>query len=158
MAQDCSHHYPSVLAAGYGVSTPICNKFRVAFIDSFLIGCYPYPHLFRKAPPSGSHAICRQLVHISYVCTRAYLISLLRRETNRQAEIKELTSKGKIPFDLELDKDRKLLIKGRAHLMGSVSAVIHDILPAKTIIDNMLKEAVERLQATSRSVNIQARL
>ncbi|KAF9516476.1 hypothetical protein BS47DRAFT_1390723 [Hydnum rufescens UP504] len=79
-------------------------------------------------------------------------------EANRQAEIKELTSQGKIPFDLELQKDPKLLTKGQAYLMGSVSAVIHDVLPAKTIIDSMVKEAVERLQTTSKLVKVQARL
>lgn len=82
---------------------------------------------------------------------------ILNREKNRQGEIKELTSKGKIPFDVELKKDPKLMSK-RAFLMGSVSAVIHDVLPGKTIIDNMVKEAVERLQSTSRMVNAQAKL
>ncbi|KAJ7251278.1 2-nitropropane dioxygenase [Mycena rebaudengoi] len=43
--------------------------------------------------------------------------------TNRQAEIKELTSQGKLPHEL-----------------------INDVLPAKTIVDNMVAEAAVMLQ------------
>ncbi|KAG8713784.1 hypothetical protein FRC11_011007 [Ceratobasidium sp. 423] len=67
-------------------------------------------------------------------------------EENRREEIKELTSKGILPAEHDIEKNPSKSLEARTFLMGSVSAVIKDILPAKTIIDGMVKEAVERLQ------------
>lgn len=70
----------------------------------------------------------------------------MHRENNRQAEIKELTSKGIIPFEHEVSKKPELFMKGRTFLSGRVAAVINDILPAKVIVDSMVEEAVQQLQ------------
>jgi len=67
------------------------------------------------------------------------------REENRQAEIRELTSKGLIPHDHEMQKHPEKFMEGRAWLIGRVSALIHDILPAKVIIDNMVEDASKML-------------
>lgn len=69
----------------------------------------------------------------------------LCREENRQAEIKELTSKGILPAMHDLEKHPEKSIEGRPWLMGRVAALIHDVLPAKTIVDNMVRDAVEQL-------------
>ncbi|QRV86281.1 Nitronate monooxygenase [Ceratobasidium sp. AG-Ba] len=79
-------------------------------------------------------------------------------EENRQQEIKELTSKGIIPNDHEMEKHPEKSLQARTFLMGSVSAVINDILPAKTIVDNMVKEAVERLQTGNNLLTTSAKL
>ncbi len=81
------------------------------------------------------------------------LTPLLYREKNRQAEIKELTSQGKIPWAIELEKNPKLMNEGRSFLMGDVAAMINDIKPAKQIVDEMVAEAVERLKAAGSLVN-----
>ncbi|KAK0194223.1 2-nitropropane dioxygenase [Armillaria mellea] len=67
-------------------------------------------------------------------------------ETNRQDEIKELTSKGIIPAEKDLEEHPEKSISARPWLMGTVSALIHDILPAKGIIENMINDAVEIIQ------------
>jgi len=67
-------------------------------------------------------------------------------ENNRQAEIKELTSKGIIPNEHEMQKHPEKSLEARPWLIGRVAAVIHDVLPAKQIIDNMVNEAAEMLQ------------
>lgn len=67
------------------------------------------------------------------------------RENNRQAEIKELTSKGKLPHWEELKTHPEKSVEGRYFLMGKVAALIHDILPAKEIIDNMVNDAADML-------------
>ena len=67
-------------------------------------------------------------------------------EENRREEIKTLTSKGVIPNEHEMEQHPEKSLQARTFLMGSVSAVIKDVLPAKTIVDNMIKEAVERIQ------------
>ena len=42
--------------------------------------------------------------------------------------------------------------------MGRVAAVIHEILPAKTIVENMVREAVEVLRAGGAMVTIKTKL
>ncbi|ORY29545.1 putative 2-nitropropane dioxygenase [Naematelia encephala] len=59
----------------------------------------------------------------------------------REAEIKKLTAEGKIPHDVELEKHPEKSLEGRMWLMGDVSALIHDVKPAKQIIDDMVAEA-----------------
>ncbi|KAJ1299484.1 hypothetical protein OPQ81_011818 [Rhizoctonia solani] len=73
-----------------------------------------------------------------------YITDYIREwETKRQDEIKELTSKGIIPHDHELEKHPEKSLAGRRFLMGNVAAVIKDVLPAKTIVDNMVAEALD---------------
>lgn len=67
------------------------------------------------------------------------------RENNRQAEIKELLAKGIVPHVHELEKHPEKSVEGRSWLMGRVSALIHDVLPAQVIVDNMVEEAAEVL-------------
>lgn len=78
--------------------------------------------------------------------TLVLTLILLYREENRQKEIKELTSQGILPHENELKQHPEKSVKGRSWLMGEVSALIHDVLPAKTIVDNMVEEAAEILR------------
>jgi NAD(P)H-dependent flavin oxidoreductase YrpB (nitropropane dioxygenase family) len=75
-------------------------------------------------------------------------------ENNRQAEIKELTSKGILPVEHDLEQHPEKSIKARPWLMGRVSALIHDVLPAKTIVDNMVEEAAALLQHGNSLVSV----
>ncbi|KAK0215560.1 2-nitropropane dioxygenase [Armillaria fumosa] len=70
-------------------------------------------------------------------------------ETNCQAEIKELTSKGVIPANWDIEQHPEKSMAGRPWLMGKVSGLIKDILPAKDIVENMANEAAEILQHNS---------
>jgi hypothetical protein len=83
----------------------------------------------------------------------------LNRETNRQEEIKRLVSAGKIPYAFSVtDEAPKSITATYPLLMGSVAALVKDVLPAKVIVEQMVKEAVERLEATSRMVNVSSKL
>jgi len=77
---------------------------------------------------------------------------------NRQAEIKELTSKGILPAEHELEQHPEKSMQARTFLIGRISALIHDVLPAKTIIDNMVKEAAEIFQHNAAMVQVKAKL
>ncbi|KAF5351375.1 hypothetical protein D9758_008030 [Tetrapyrgos nigripes] len=66
--------------------------------------------------------------------------------TNRQAEIKELTSKGIIPVEWDLQQHPEKSLESRAWLMGKVAAMIKDVPPAKDIVENMVNEAAALLQ------------
>ena len=75
-------------------------------------------------------------------------------ETNRQGEIKELTGKGKIPVEHDMetmgdDIDDDTLDNARPFLMGKAAAVVNDELSAKEIIDDMVGSAVKWLATTN---------
>ncbi|KAM0751476.1 2-nitropropane dioxygenase [Meredithblackwellia eburnea MCA 4105] len=72
-------------------------------------------------------------------------------ENNRQADIKNLTSKGTIPVGYED-------VENRPHLMGSVSAMIKSVEPAKKIVDDMVRDAAKILQRNAGFVNPQAKI
>ena len=69
-----------------------------------------------------------------------------------------MTSKGVIPHEQELQKHPEKSIEGRPWLMGRVSSMIHEVLPAKVIVDNMVKDAVEVLQSNAGKVRVGAKL
>ncbi|GES65846.1 2-nitropropane dioxygenase [Aspergillus terreus] len=73
---------------------------------------------------------------------------ILNWEQNRQAEIKELTSKGILPIDHDADAhpdDPEILDNAYPHLMGVCAAEIQQVQSAKEIVDEMMAEAAERL-------------
>ncbi len=66
-------------------------------------------------------------------------------ETNRQQEIRELTSKGIVPCYKEFE-DPAFAAAQRPLLMGQVAGAIKDIKPAKEIVDEMVADAVHALR------------
>ncbi|OBZ79398.1 putative nitronate monooxygenase [Grifola frondosa] len=66
---------------------------------------------------------------------------------NRQDEIKELTSKGIIPHEHEMEEHPEKSIEGLNFPVGRVAAVIDEILPAKVIVENMVSQAAQILQS-----------
>jgi NAD(P)H-dependent flavin oxidoreductase YrpB (nitropropane dioxygenase family) len=79
-------------------------------------------------------------------------------ERNRQPEIAELTAKGIVPNQHEMEKHPEKSIEAVTFLMGNVAALIDDILPAQTIVDNMVNEAATILQDRSRMVGVRTKL
>ncbi|KAM3076050.1 hypothetical protein ACMFMG_006437 [Clarireedia jacksonii] len=75
----------------------------------------------------------------------------LRVRTNEWVEkweaqpekIRELTGKGVVPIEWDFEQGNDVDIP---HLMGVVAGVIEDVKPAGVIVDEMVKEAVERLK------------
>ena len=58
-------------------------------------------------------------------------------------KIKELTEKGVVPLEYDMEKGNDFDIP---HLMGVVAGVITSIQPARQIVDEMVSEAVEQLK------------
>ena len=58
-------------------------------------------------------------------------------------KIKELTDKGVVPLEYDMEKGNDFDIP---HLMGVVAGVITSIQPARQIVDEMVSEAVEQLK------------
>jgi NAD(P)H-dependent flavin oxidoreductase YrpB (nitropropane dioxygenase family) len=61
----------------------------------------------------------------------------------REGEIQKLLEKGVVPLAQDMDDGKDVDIP---FLMGQVSGVIKEILPAKAIIDEMVAEAVDMLR------------
>ena len=79
-------------------------------------------------------------------------------EENRQAEIKQLTDKGTIPVEHDMehipedlaDEDAdKLMEEARPFLMGKASAVVNERKSAKAIVDEMVNEACDWMKTGS---------
>jgi NAD(P)H-dependent flavin oxidoreductase YrpB (nitropropane dioxygenase family) len=106
---------------------------------------------------------------------------IMNWEVERRDEMQSLLSKGVLPINHDLealekaqegksdggDGDSSLegRLKGldiddveRPYLMGEVAAAIHDVKPAKEIMDEMVKEAIQRLRAGSTLVSEGSRL
>jgi len=88
-------------------------------------------------------------------------------EENRRAEIKELTEKGVIPIQHEIERFEKKVKAGevsmptptemmerRPWLMGQCAGAITDIKPAKQIVDDMVKDAIEVITRVSKKVSV----
>lgn len=98
-------------------------------------------------------------------------------ETNRAQEIKELTAKGVIPYESDLDKflsddaekpsivttsgdskadndddDDDPLEKFRPYLMGKCAAVVNEQKPAKAVVDEFVDDAVAWIQKGNKMV------
>ncbi|PGH18699.1 hypothetical protein AJ80_04352 [Polytolypa hystricis UAMH7299] len=71
-------------------------------------------------------------------------------EENRQAEIKELTSKGVIPVEHDMetleDVDDDTIDNARPFLMGKAAAVVNEKKSAKDIVDELVGDAVAWLK------------
>ncbi|KAF9820163.1 hypothetical protein IEO21_01596 [Rhodonia placenta] len=64
----------------------------------------------------------------------------------RRQEIEQLTSEGKIPHDVEVEKHPEKSMEGRAWLMGKVAGSIKDVKPAKEIVNELVTTAATSLQ------------
>jgi NAD(P)H-dependent flavin oxidoreductase YrpB (nitropropane dioxygenase family) len=72
-------------------------------------------------------------------------------ENNRQQEIKDLTSKGILPVEHDLEKlgddlDDDTMDNARPFLMGKVAAVVEERKSAREIVDEFVTDAVKWLQ------------
>lgn len=68
-------------------------------------------------------------------------------EENRTAEIKELTKKGIIPYEHDMEKlsddeDEEKLSQMRPFLMGKAAAVVNEKKSAKEVVDELVNDAV----------------
>ena len=84
-------------------------------------------------------------------------------EENRQQEIKELTSKGIIPVEYDLEKlgddlDDDTMDNARPFLMGKAAAVVDEKKTAKEIVDEFVNDAVKWLQSSNALIVSKAKL
>lgn len=134
-------HKEAILSAGFGdvVKTIIysgrpMNVRRTAYIDEWSV-VFPPLVIFSACSLEGGV-----------------------RHENRATEIRELTSKGIIPYDVDMEKRPEKSLEARPFWLGEVSAMINDVLPAKVIVENMVNDAARILQTNAAKVKVQAKL
>ncbi|RDB20996.1 hypothetical protein Hypma_011424 [Hypsizygus marmoreus] len=66
-------------------------------------------------------------------------------ETKRKAEIETLIAQGKVPHEVELEQHPEKSVAGLSWLMGRVAGSIHDVKPAKEIVDELVTTAATSL-------------
>ena len=69
-----------------------------------------------------------------------------------------MTAKGIIPAEHELSEHPEKSLQARTFLIGRVSALIHDVLPAKVIVDEMVNDAARIIRGNAAKVRIGAKL
>ncbi|KAF8141480.1 2-nitropropane dioxygenase [Boletus edulis] len=77
---------------------------------------------------------------------------------DRQEEIKELLSKGIIPINHDLELHPEKSLESRPWLIGRVAALIHDVLPAQQIVDDMVSDAARIFQQNASLVTVKSKL
>ena len=87
-----------------------------------------------------------------------FLSSVFVTRENRQAEVKALLEKGIIPVEDDLKKHPEKSLSSRPWLTGRVAAQIHEVLPAKKIIEDMVEDAARILMHNASLVNPKAKL
>ena len=91
-------------------------------------------------------------------------------EENRKQEMKELLDQGTIPYTIDIAKYNELRKKenneklamsyvqsysaAQPHLSGQVAGAIKDIKPAKDIVDEMMKEAIQIIQHNANRIKL----
>ncbi|KAJ9653913.1 hypothetical protein H2198_006964 [Neophaeococcomyces mojaviensis] len=111
--------------------------------------------LHKEAVVDASFTDTLRTLVISGRPLRVRMNEYLQKWENQPEKIKELTDKGIVPLAHDMENDVEV---DPPFLMGQVSAVIKDVKPAKAIVEDMVREAVEMLNIGQTYVQAKARL
>eukprot|EP00747_Dinoflagellata_sp_TGD_P179737 gnl/TRDRNA2_/TRDRNA2_31039_c0_seq1.p2 gnl/TRDRNA2_/TRDRNA2_31039_c0~~gnl/TRDRNA2_/TRDRNA2_31039_c0_seq1.p2 ORF type:complete len:327 (-),score=100.50 gnl/TRDRNA2_/TRDRNA2_31039_c0_seq1:65-1045(-) len=68
------------------------------------------------------------------------------------SKIKELTSKGVVPFEHDIKEEKAKIHMFTSNIMGQAVGGIHDVKPAKEIVDEMVAQALSVLEGQQKLV------
>merc|ERR1712151_1099132 len=74
-------------------------------------------------------------------------------EKNRQAEIKELTSRGIVPFEKDLREEKVPIYQFSNTIMGQAVGGIKEVKPAGELVQEMIRQALEVLEGSQKFVS-----
>ncbi|KAF2266327.1 2-nitropropane dioxygenase [Lojkania enalia] len=110
------------------------------FVASTEAGC---SQMHKENVVSADFADTLRTLVVSGRPLRVKMNDYIKDWESKPEEIKKLTEAGVVPLMKDIDDGKDVDIP---FLMGQVSGVIKDIKPAKEIVDDMVKEAVEMLR------------
>eukprot|EP00927_Polykrikos_kofoidii_P051436 TRINITY_DN4523_c0_g1_i1.p1 TRINITY_DN4523_c0_g1~~TRINITY_DN4523_c0_g1_i1.p1 ORF type:complete len:369 (+),score=74.30 TRINITY_DN4523_c0_g1_i1:71-1108(+) len=138
---------------GRGLSASLCLGAVGAWVGTRFIACdeanSSMVHKKRVVAASGSETL-RTLAFTGRPC-RVMQTDYVKDWESRPQEIAAMTQAGKIPFFEDMQSGKATFAQFLPSVMGQVAGAIKEIKPAKAIVDDMVKEALEVLQTTSRS-------
>ncbi|KAG9518598.1 2-nitropropane dioxygenase, partial [Aureobasidium melanogenum] len=110
------------------------------FVASVEAGC---SKLHKEAVVSAKFEDTLRTLVVSGRPLRVRMNEYIQSWENRPEDIKRLTEQGVVPMQKDMDDDKDVDLP---FLMGTVAGVIGDIKPAKDIVEDMVREAVDMLK------------
>lgn len=110
------------------------------FVASTEAGC---SQMHKEEVVSASFVDTGRTLVISGRPLRVKFNDYIKEWESRPQDIKALTDAGIVPFAKDMDDGKDVDVP---HLMGQVAGVIQEIKPAKEIVDDMVREAVDMLK------------
>ncbi|KAH0349091.1 2-nitropropane dioxygenase, partial [Aureobasidium melanogenum] len=109
------------------------------FVASVEAGC---SKLHKEAVVSAKFEDTLRTLVVSGRPLRVRMNEYIQSWESRPEDIKRLTEQGIVPMQKDMDDDKDVDLP---FLMGTVAGVIGDIKPAKDIVEDMVREAVDML-------------
>ncbi|KAJ9645389.1 hypothetical protein H2199_003397 [Coniosporium tulheliwenetii] len=110
------------------------------FVASTEAGC---SKLHKEAVVSADFSDTLRTLVVSGRPLRVRMNEYIKRWEDRPEDIKRLTEQGVVPLAQDMDEGKDVDIP---FLMGQVAGVISEVKPAKEIVEEMVKEAVDMLK------------
>ena len=115
---------------------------------------------------AGYHDTVRTLIYTGRPLRVLKTDYIMDWETRRREQIEELTGKGVIPVQHDIEErtskgeeiDAEKVMAVRPLLMGCCAGAIEDIKPAKDIVDEMISTAIEVMQRNAALVRTAPKL
>lgn len=143
-------HQEAIISASHGDTIRSLSESTLALdMSQFLDSAQSKSQLRRKQRLPGSPAD-----HFCFMITTVFTGRPLRVrktpfimdwEENKKAEMEKLLAAGTVPVGYDTEE--------RPYLMGQVAAMIHDVLPAKVIVEQMINEAAEIISNNASFIN-----
>ncbi|KAI9326283.1 2-nitropropane dioxygenase [Zopfochytrium polystomum] len=145
---------------GRGLAMALCLGAQAVWVGTRFVAAVEAgaPNRHKNAVvKAGVHDTIRTLIYSGRPLRTLYTAYVRNWEENRAEEIKALCAAGKVPFTVDVEALEKtdgdtaeFAAKAYPLLMGQVAGAIDEVLPAKVIVENMAREAVEVLRENER--------
>ncbi|KAF2090617.1 2-nitropropane dioxygenase [Saccharata proteae CBS 121410] len=122
------------------------------FVASVEAGC---SKLHKEAVVSADFADTLRTLVVSGRPLRVRMNEYVKEWEEKPEEIRRLTGEGVVPLQKDMDEGKDIDIP---FLMGQVAGVIGDIKPAREIVEEMVKEAVNMLRLGNSYIGAQSKL
>ncbi|KAJ1560069.1 hypothetical protein HK405_008350, partial [Cladochytrium tenue] len=153
---------------GRGLAMALCFGAQAVWVGTRFICATEAgaPKAHQKAVlKAGYHDTIRTIIYTGRPMRVLKTPYIMNWEENRQAEIKQLTSSGKLPWKVDEENlaakggdEGEFLLQARPWLMGQVAGAVEEVKPAKEIIEGMVGEAVAVLRGNAGQIKVAAKL
>jgi len=153
---------------GRGLAMALCLGAEAVWVGTRFVASVEAgaPKFHKEAiVKAGYHDTIRTIVYTGRPMRILKSNYILDWETNRAQEIRDLAARGVVPIQDEIAKGEERvksgqmkmpspaeLIERRPWLMGAVAGAITEVLPAKQIIEEMIRDAILTIEGNQRKL------